>query len=147
LERGAAAADYEPLYRLHIDTMREYVAATYGCWDDSVQAGMFREAWERTRERRVLADGEEIVATWLIEHRDADVYLAFVEVASMQQSRGIGTGIVRGLIRAAQDRGVPATLMVMKANPRARRLYERLGLTAVRETATHYEMSTIGIVP
>jgi hypothetical protein len=36
---------------------------------------------------------------------------------------------------------VPLTLQVLKNN-RARRLYERLGLTAIGETPTHILMST-----
>jgi ribosomal protein S18 acetylase RimI-like enzyme len=141
LERMVVASDYDALYRLHVDSMRAYVAATYG-WEDAAQERFFREAWDQKKEARVLVDGDDIVATWLIERRTSDVYLAFVEVASTHQSRGIGTRILRALLQLAEAARVPATLMVMKANPRARRLYERLGFVAVRETATHYEMST-----
>ena len=139
-ERGATETDYESLYQLHVDTMRDYVAATYG-WDDDVQRQMFKESWDKNRAQRVYIEHGAIVATWLFEHRVADVYLAFIEVASSHQGRGIGSRVIGGLLAQATKAGLPATLMVMKENPRARRLYERLGFRSVRETATHHEMA------
>lgn len=132
-------SDFEALWWLHVETMKEYVTATYG-WDDSVQARMFREGWESRRSSELLEEGGHIVASWKIEHRAHEHYLAFIEVAAAHQGRGHGTSIVRELIASARNAGVPATLMVMKANPRARQLYERLGFLAIEETATHFRM-------
>jgi hypothetical protein len=42
-ERAATDVDYDALWRLHVDTMKTYVAATYG-WVDSVQESMFCHA-------------------------------------------------------------------------------------------------------
>jgi hypothetical protein len=81
VERGTTDADYDALWRLHVDTMRAYVAATYG-WVDSVQQSMFREAWPKNRAQRVLVDQGTVVATWRIERRVDDLFLALVEVAS-----------------------------------------------------------------
>jgi GNAT superfamily N-acetyltransferase len=135
----ATDADYDALWRLHVDTMRAYVAATYG-WVDSVQESMFRQAWPKNRAQRVLVDGGILVATWRIERRIEDVFLALVEVASSHQRRGVGTAIVRRTLAVAAEARLPASLAVMKANPDARRLYERLGFRIDRETPTHYFM-------
>jgi GNAT superfamily N-acetyltransferase len=135
-ERAVTEADYDPLWRLHVDAMRDCVTATYG-WLDAVQERLFREGWQKKLAQRVLVDGG-IVAAWLIERRLDDIYLAFVEVASSHQRRGIGTSIVQRVLDEAAATNRPARLQVMRANPGARRLYERLGFRVQRNTATHF---------
>jgi ribosomal protein S18 acetylase RimI-like enzyme len=135
-ERAVRDADYDALWALHVDTMREYVAATYG-WVDAAQAEMFRERWAANLAQRVLVDGGSVVAAFLVQRRADDVYLASVEVAPSHQGRGLGTAIVRRVLAAADTAFAPARLQVMKANPRARRLYERLGFAIEGETPTH----------
>src|SRR5947207_8534336 len=46
---------------------------------------------------------------------------------SQRQGRGIGTAIVRQTIREAASSGRVTELAVLQLNPRAQRLYERLG--------------------
>ncbi len=138
-ERAATDADGDALWRLHVDTMRTYVAATYG-WVDAVQESMFRESWPKRRAQRVLVDQGTIVAAWLAERKLDHVFLTFVEVAPSHQRRGLGSEIVRRTRTAAAALGLALKLTVMKANPGARRLYERLGLRLDGETATHHVM-------
>ena len=137
-ERAVTDADYEPLWRLHVDSMRAYVAATFG-WEDEVQERLFRDVWQSRLAQRVLVDGS-IVAAWLIERRPGDFFLTFVEVASSHQGRGIGTVIVRRALSEAAAAGLPARLRVMRSNPGARRLYVRLGFSVDGETDTHFYM-------
>jgi ribosomal protein S18 acetylase RimI-like enzyme len=134
-ERPVAESDYEALWRLHVDAMRDCVTATYG-WLDAVQQRLFRDGWQQKLAQRVLVD-RVIVAAWLIERRPDDIYLSFVEVASSHQGRGIGTVIVRRVLDEASATSRPARLQVLKANPGARRLYERLGFRIEQDTATH----------
>jgi ribosomal protein S18 acetylase RimI-like enzyme len=143
-ERPATDADYDALWRLHIDSMQRYVAATYG-WEDAVQEAMFREYWPKSPPRRLLVDREtdRVVASWVVERRADEVYLVQCEVASTHQRRGLGTAIVRRLLAEAAESRLPATLRVMKANPDARRLYERLGFSVDGETPTHYLMRAV----
>jgi ribosomal protein S18 acetylase RimI-like enzyme len=139
-ERAVTDVDFDALWRLHVDAMQTYVAATYGPWVDAVQMAMFRERWPRNQGQRVLVDEAAVVAASLLERRADDVYLAFVEVASSHQRRGLGTAIVRRALAAAAAACVPARLQVMKANPDARRLYQRVGFSIEGETPTHYLM-------
>ncbi len=145
--RPVRDADYDALYALHVAAMREPVTATWG-WDDDAQAHFFREDWDRRRGpgsptrgvHHVLCDDDEIVATWLIDQRASEVYLAFIEVAPSHQSRGIATGIIERMLREQRAADRPATLTVLKVNVRARALYERLGFVIEKETATHFAM-------
>ncbi len=104
--RPVSDSDFAALWRLHVETMKEYVTATYG-WDDSVQVRMFREGWESRRSSELLEEEGDIVATWKIERRGHEHYLAFIEVAAAHQSRGHGTSIVRELVATARNAGVP----------------------------------------
>ena len=138
--RRVADSDTASLYLLHVETMKGYVTATYGAWDEDVQARMFREDWVNRRSSELLEENGRIVATWKIERRAHEHYLAFIEVAVAYQGQGRGTAIIQELVANARLEGVPASLRVMKANSRARCLYERLGFIAVEETTTHFRM-------
>jgi ribosomal protein S18 acetylase RimI-like enzyme len=142
IERAVADQDLPELWRIHAETMRDYVAATYG-WDDTVQEEMFRDDWERKRDRRVLIDGDCIVAVWQVVRRDGQLFLGSIEVTPSYQGRGIGTAILTRLLADAASAGLTAALTVMKVNTRARQLYERLGFAVAGETATHLQM-TVG---
>jgi ribosomal protein S18 acetylase RimI-like enzyme len=137
-ERAVTDTDYEQLWMLHVDAMREHVAATWG-WVDEEQERLFRDGWQSRLAQRVLCAGG-IVAAWLVEHRPDDVFLSFVEVASSHQCRGIGKVIVRRVLSDAAEARLPARLRVLKSNSRARRLYGRLGFAVEEETATHFCM-------
>ncbi len=56
------------------------------------------------------------------------VEIAGIQVMPEFQEQGIGTDVIRVLIDQAQTAGLPLELGVERDNPRARALYERLGL-------------------
>ncbi|WP_046469824.1 GNAT family N-acetyltransferase [Allosalinactinospora lopnorensis] len=65
--------------------------------------------------------------------RDA-VYLANLCVDAGHRSRGYGAALMEHVIRAAGDRGLRQTeLDVSRTNPRAQKLYERMGFTIAAE--------------
>src|SRR5215469_3028590 len=140
LLRPATLADYAFLYDLHVATMKPYVTQVWG-WDDQSQAERFRQHFDPSRLRIVVADGQQI-GVLEVEERSADLFLANLRIMPQFQSQGWGTRILQDLLRRAQDASVPLTLQVLIVNHRARRLYERLGLRVVQETPTHYRMST-----
>ncbi len=141
-ERAPVEADLEELFRLHEASIGESVAATYG-WDDADQRRRFAEAWEMRKRQRLLVDRKgAIIAAWHVERREADEehFLTFVEVAPSHQGRGIGTWIVERFVEEAFRANADATLRVLKVNPRAKALYERLGFVVENETPTHHVM-------
>jgi RimJ/RimL family protein N-acetyltransferase len=145
--RAPSEDDLEELFRLHVDSLKESIAATYG-WDDADQRQRFWAAWEMRKHQRLLVDakprGETIVAAWHVEQREdrspKEHFLTFVEVAPVHQGKGIGTWIVDRFVEEAFRANADATLRVLKVNPRARALYERLGFAVDGETATHFDM-------
>ena len=139
-ERRARNEDLEAMYALHVAALAEYVTLTHG-WDGETQARMFRGAWpERVADLRIIEIGGEIAGAYRIERTLDGVYLALIEIAPAHQGRGIGTGVVVGVLERARRSAQKVRLSVMKANPRARAFYERLGFCVTGETATHHEM-------
>jgi GNAT superfamily N-acetyltransferase len=139
MERPATDQDYDDLWRLHVDTMQRYVAATYG-WVDAVQERLFREAWEWKVGQQVLVHEGVIVGNWLVMRRAEDLLVAFIRVASSHQRRGIATVMLRRTLGEAAALRMPVRLDVMKANPDAQRLYSRLGFVVEGDSPTHFRM-------
>jgi ribosomal protein S18 acetylase RimI-like enzyme len=136
--RPATDGDYDFLWWLHGATMRTYVDAIWG-WDEAFQRQHFQDHFDPARIEIVERAGE--AAGYISVERGEDaIFLGAIEIAPDSQNQGIGTGLIRDLQDEAQGRGVPLKLQVLQGNP-ARRLYERLGFVATRETETHIMMS------
>ena len=129
--RQATEADHAFLYALHAATIRDAVAATWG-WDDADQRRRFAENWDPGPRRIILVDDVPAGVLWTSEeatHR----FLDLIEIHPAFQGRGLGTAIIVDLVRAAHADNRPVVLSVLRANPRARRLYQRLGFTVSAE--------------
>ena len=129
--RRASESDKGFLYTLHCATMRGPIEKTWG-WDEAWQRYDFEKRFEQYVVSIIEADGRDAGCLW-VESSPDSIYLADFQVLPELQGRGIGTSVLRGLIAEATARGVPVELSVLHANPRARRLYERLGFTVVEE--------------
>ncbi len=139
-ERAATDADFEALWALHVQTLGGYVGATWG-WDEDDQRRRFSENWNPSRTRLLLERGA-IAAAWQTEIRPDHVYLLSIEVAPAWQGHGLGSQLVLRVVSEAAALGKPTRLRVLKANPRAMRLYLRLGFSQFDEGPTHCELST-----
>ena len=136
--RLARAEEVDALYAIHRETMREYVAQTYGDWDETDQAARFRERFTPGRYEAIELAGD--VIGYIDCERDADGWhLNNIRVAPKWQGHGIGAALIRALITRADAEHVPVGLSVLRVNP-ARALYERLGFLVVEESETHFRM-------
>jgi len=136
--RPATLDDKEFLWRLHRETMRQYVDQTWG-WEDSWQRQRFEENFNPTS-IQIIECERQPVGLMRLERRDDEIFLSLIEIAPEFQNRGIGSQLIRELFRECDSTRRPMRLFVLKVNP-ARRLYERLGFVCVEETATHYIMN------
>jgi ribosomal protein S18 acetylase RimI-like enzyme len=68
-----------------------------------------------------------------------DWHLIQIQLRPSLQGQGLGTQLIQSVIDEARKTSASLSLNVLKANP-ALRLYERLGLIVVEETAHAYEM-------
>jgi GNAT superfamily N-acetyltransferase len=130
--RRATPCDADFVYRVMEATMRRYVEQTWGS---------FSEARTRKDVADVIASGH----CSIIEFEGADIGVLTVErladriklgqfyILPSHQNRGIGTAILRELIREARQAGKRLKLRLLKVNP-VRRLYEREGFRVVSST-------------
>ncbi|MCZ2108222.1 MAG: GNAT family N-acetyltransferase [Dehalococcoidia bacterium] len=133
--RAVTGDDIAPMYAIHREALRDAVEATWGSWDDAVQEPFFREHWDPAVRQAVLCDGR--LAGFIdVSDDGGEVELENIEVAAAFRRQGIGSGLIRGL----QGRGRAVRLQVLKLNPGARRLYDRLGFEPTSETETHIQM-------
>lgn len=132
--RQAKVEDREFLFELHRASLGPVIEATWGPWDDTQQR-QFHDAWfEPSRLFIVLTDDEPAGVVDAYRRPDGTVYLSRLELLPAFQNLGIGTALVHQLVAQAGSSG-PAVieLDVLEQNEGARRLYERLGFTVVKD--------------
>lgn len=99
--------------------------------DMARQQESFAGQWEATEVRIITLAGTDV--GWLQTASANDtLFLAQLYLDSLVQRQGIGSDVMRMLMREAAHQQMAITLAVVKINP-ARRLYERLGFRVVRE--------------
>jgi ribosomal protein S18 acetylase RimI-like enzyme len=131
--RPISQSDLEWAYGLHKEAVGVYVAEAWG-WDEAFQRRMFVDRFNLRRE--VIQVSREDVGVLIVDERPDELYLELVELTSSCQNNRLGTEILRWLLRRAEELRRPLTLHVLRANPRAIRLYEREGLS-IAETEQH----------
>lgn len=123
--RPASEEDRDFLYAFHSRTMREVIEKTWG-WDETWQVRDFDRRFREYVVSVIECDGHA-VGGLLLKWKPDSVYIHELQVLPDHQGQGIGTAVVERVIEEAATRGVPVTLSVVPANPRAKLLYERLG--------------------
>jgi GNAT superfamily N-acetyltransferase len=135
--RIASERDREFLYNLHCRTMRMVIEQTWG-WDEAWQRAEFDRRFCEHAVSIIECDGADAGAI-VLEWKADSVYIHEFQVLPEYQGRGIGSAVLRRVIGQAGSRGLAVTLSVLRANPRAQQLYERLGfrVTDVEEPFRH----------
>ena len=118
--------------------MRDVIEKTWG-WDDAWQRKDFDRRFTQQAVSIIEVESRAAGSLWLETRADL-VYVADLQVLPELQGRGIGTAVLRRLIADAAERGVSVALAVLPANPRAQRLYERLGFRVVGTEAPFIHM-------
>jgi ribosomal protein S18 acetylase RimI-like enzyme len=74
-----------------------------------------------------------------VVHTATALTLAGIQILPSYQNQGIGTTLIERLKREAAAQQIPLHIGVEKDNPRARRLYERLGCDLIGEDDHEYK--------
>ena len=136
--RPAVDDDRAFLFALKQATMREYVVAAIGVWDEATDRRHFPA--DLAHIAVVSVDGRD-GAMVEVRAEPSRLYLANIQVDPRLQGRGIGGAIITLLGSVAHRRGLPLELRVLKVNGRALQFYERIGLRVTGELPQHWAMT------
>jgi len=127
--RPISPTEFEWAFELHRAALGEYVDQTWG-WDEAVQRRLFAGSFDRRPLQVIEVDGTG-VGVLEVDERPDELVLGLVELLPAWQNKGLGTDILRWLLRRAHETHRTLGLSVLNANPRAAALYEREGLRVV----------------
>ena len=136
--RPAIADDAEFAYRTTRDTMREYVLATWGAWNEE-------EVRQRSSENiaagltQIIELGHTAIGIHVVEREPDAIRLLQIFILPEYQRRGIGSHLIERLLAEARSARLPLRLRVLRVNP-ACALYQRMGFNVVEATPERYFM-------
>lgn len=144
--REASDADEDFLYALYASTREAELAlldwgdeerATFLRMQFNAQRTHYLKSYPRARHQIILRGGEPAGRIW-VERGDDEIRLLDIALLPAHRGHGVGSALIRELIREAARSAKPLRHSVEKNNPDAKRLYDRLGFRVVGEIPTHY---------
>jgi ribosomal protein S18 acetylase RimI-like enzyme len=133
--RPARPTDSEFVYQVKKAALGEYIEQTWG-WDEVFQHDFHVREYDPTTTEIITWQGTDV--GWMEVERGSDnLFLSGIYILPEYQSRGVGSALIGQIIREAKETQLPLMLQVLKVNPRARALYEKLGFVVTGESETH----------
>jgi ribosomal protein S18 acetylase RimI-like enzyme len=139
--RPATIADAPLFYSVIDRTMRQFIIATWGRWDDErVQ----KESQEHSSSSnaQVIQVKEISVGVFFVDRYPTYIQLQQIYLLPEYQHQGIGTMLIKGLIAESVQLQIPVRLRVLVVNP-AKNLYEQLGFIVTEETSEFFFMEKV----
>jgi len=151
--RRATNRDLDFVFDLHRASFREYVEATWGVWDETdqrirclstyVDSGQLQVVVVAGRDAGVLQrqpDTAEFAREFGLGEGERSNFIELLEIAPEFRGQRLGTAIIWDLQGEAAAASRPLTLNVLRANPRAKALYERLAFRMTSEDDIRFFM-------
>lgn len=129
--RPALSEDFPFIWRIHLKTAMGP--------DTVAERRMLERQFVPDRDRIVEVDGRP-AGIFGVDDTRRMLYLRHIALIPDVQGCGLGTALLRSLLKRAENRGIPVELTVDKDNRRARHLYDRLGFKIALETDTRLRM-------
>jgi ribosomal protein S18 acetylase RimI-like enzyme len=105
----------------------------------NAQRMQYDDGFPQAESRIILLD-DRPVGRMLVDESEREFVLVDLALLPEHRKFGIGTRLLNDLLRRAVEARKPIRLHVLKSNP-ARRLYERLGFSPVKEESMYLEMT------
>lgn len=136
--RPATQDDSDYAYNLKKLALGECVTQTYG-WDEDEQRGLHQRRFHPSA-TQIIVHGDLDIGLLAIDPHSDHIHLRQMFISPEAQSCGIGSQLVKQILKDADQQHLPVRLRVLKVNHRARTFYERFGFSVVGETNTHHQM-------
>lgn len=118
---------------IHINAMRPLMEQL-DAWDEPMRRAAIRRSFKAADSQIITLAGQDIGWTQVTE-RDADYYIAQIQILEEFCGMGIGSRIIRDLLAKAGAEGRTVSLSAVRTN-RAIELYKRLGFRTIDPDAT-----------
>jgi ribosomal protein S18 acetylase RimI-like enzyme len=138
--RRATDADEEFLRGLYASMRQDLTGLP---WDAATRNALLRlqfdaqdRSWRRSHPEAdfdVALVDDELVGRLVVDRSGAKLQIVDIGLSPERRGHGIGTALLERVTHEADERKVAVVLHVERGNAAARRLYERLGFTAVDE--------------
>jgi RimJ/RimL family protein N-acetyltransferase len=134
--RKAIKEDHDLIYDIKKNSLGEYITLTWG-WDEELQRKM-HENEMKTENIFLIQFNDEIIGTVGINNNNNEIIVSRMYIVDKFQSKGFGSRIIKEIIEENPAKKIK--LGVLKVNPRAKKMYERLGFKIYHEENEHYRM-------
>jgi ribosomal protein S18 acetylase RimI-like enzyme len=134
--RKAVKEDHELIFEIKKSALGEYITQTWG-WDEALQRKMHENEMSSETIYMIESNGT-VIGTVGINEKDESIVICRMYIIDKFQSKGFGRRIINKIIE--DNSGKKIKLGVLKVNPRAKKLYERLGFKVYGEENKHYRM-------
>jgi GNAT superfamily N-acetyltransferase len=136
--RQAALTDAPLFYSVIDQTMREFIVATWGAWDEE---RVHRESLQDSASlnaKVIQREGQDI-GVLLVEEEPSHFQVQQVYLLPPFQRQGVGTQLISSLVKHARAVGKPVRLRVLKVNS-AKQFYEKLFFVVTDEDNEFFQM-------
>jgi len=137
--RQALAEDGEFLAQVFLASMREVITLARGSWDEQRECAQFQRQLQ-LRHTEIFELAGVAVGFVTLVPGESEIELHTVCVAPAYQGRGFGSFVLQTVAHSARAQGKAVVLSVLKSNPRALALYERLGYSVVGQSEHHFHL-------
>lgn len=134
--RKAEEKDFNLIYEIKFDAMKEYITKTWG-WDEDLQKRFHTEEMKRDDNYIIEVDSKPAGIVGINEKEDY-IVIGPIYLFKEFQSQGIGSKIIKDIIEKNKSKTIK--LGVLKVNNRAKKLYEKLGFETYGEENSHWKM-------
>ena len=136
--RPANPDDAQLFYSVIDRTMREFILATWGRWDEArVQSEA--QVHSRLLNAQIIEVDRLGIGVLRVARHPTHIELEQIYLLPEYQRLGIGTALINRLIAEAKESIVPVRLQVLVVNP-AKQFYEQLGFVVTETTPEFFDM-------
>lgn len=133
--RPATASDIEICYRIKQQALKPYVNIIWG-WDERQQRQLHRASFT-TKDTSIICRNTKAIGYYELEDADNEFFLKNLLIQKSFQNLGIGSFVLKQVIRQAEALQKPIRLRVFKINTEAQKFYREHGFE-VFETMPHH---------
>jgi ribosomal protein S18 acetylase RimI-like enzyme len=136
--RSAHTGDASIFYRVIDRTMRGFIIATWGQWDE---VRVQRESHEKCLDpdAQIIQVAGNSAGVFVTKRYSTHIQLEQIYLLPEYQRLKIGTALLKGLISEGAQSQIPIRLRVLLVNP-AKKFYERFGFVVTEVTEEFFYM-------